>query len=124
MSEQRDPGGPATPHGGDRPPSTAVAVLCLALFLLSGYLLWSKATAEGGATPTGLTKPRGEAAAQGSNNTADSLGGPRLAVDRNRIDLGDVKLGSTVQAAFQLTDAGDRPLSIMEKPSVEVLEGC
>jgi hypothetical protein len=35
-----------------------------------------------------------------------------------------VKLGKTVQAEFALTNTGDRPLYVSEKPYIEVLEGC
>jgi len=51
-------------------------------------------------------------------------GAPALAVDHEMIDFGDVKLGETVEAAFVLTNVGDQPLRILEKPYIEVLEGC
>lgn len=49
---------------------------------------------------------------------------PRLQVDRESIDLGDVKLGTMVEAAFVLTNAGSQPLHLSESPYIEVVEGC
>lgn len=51
-------------------------------------------------------------------------GSPRLRVDRERVDLGVVKLGQTVQVDFKLTNVGDQPLTFTEPPYVEVVEGC
>ena len=51
-------------------------------------------------------------------------GQPRLKVDRSSIDLGDVSLGTTVEASFVLTNVGDQPLSLTQAPYIEVIEGC
>ena len=51
-------------------------------------------------------------------------GSPSLKVDKNKIDLGDVKLGQTVQVSFQLTNVGDKTLRLAGQPYVEVVEGC
>ena len=51
-------------------------------------------------------------------------GAPRLKVDREQVDLGDVRLGQPVEVAFKLTNVGDQPLRFKEAPYVEVLEGC
>lgn len=51
-------------------------------------------------------------------------GQPRLRVDQDRIDLGDVRLGQTVKASFVLANVGDQPLSLTQAPYIEVLEGC
>lgn len=51
-------------------------------------------------------------------------GAPALAVDQEQIDFGDVKLGEWVEASFLLTNVGDQPLRILEKPYIEVMEGC
>ena len=51
-------------------------------------------------------------------------GSPALKVDKDSVDLGDVKLGQTVQVSFQISNAGDQPLRFAEKPYVEVKEGC
>jgi hypothetical protein len=52
------------------------------------------------------------------------LGSPSLRADRLEIDLGDVRLGTTVEAAFQLSNVGDQPLRFAEPPYIEVREGC
>lgn len=51
-------------------------------------------------------------------------GTPRLRVDQEKIDLGNVKLGQTVQASFQITNVGDQALRFAEAPFIEVKEGC
>ncbi len=51
-------------------------------------------------------------------------GGPSLKVDREQIDLGEKKLGSTTAASFTVTNVGDQPLRFAEAPQMEVKEGC
>lgn len=51
-------------------------------------------------------------------------GGPALQVDKEKIDFGNVALGSTVEAKFEVTNVGDQPLRFTKKPYVEVIEGC
>jgi hypothetical protein len=51
-------------------------------------------------------------------------GAPRLKVDREIIDFGDVTMGEWVTAEFTLTNVGDQPLSFSETPYVELVEGC
>ncbi len=51
-------------------------------------------------------------------------GAPSLKVDREQVDLGNVKLGKTVSVAFTITNVGDQPLRFAKRPYVEVVEGC
>ena len=51
-------------------------------------------------------------------------GEPRLKVDQDELDFGDVKLGRTVTASFTLSNVGDKTLEITDKPYIQVLEGC
>lgn len=51
-------------------------------------------------------------------------GGPRLSVDKERIDLGDVRLGQTVRVTFEVANTGDQTLNFQEAPYIEVIEGC
>jgi hypothetical protein len=51
-------------------------------------------------------------------------GSPSLKVDQEKIDLGDVKLGKTVEVTFMLTNVGDQPLRFSKAPYIEVAEGC
>jgi hypothetical protein len=65
-----------------------------------------------------------------SNNTAnvkpapEVSGAPALKVDKEKVDLGNVKLGQTVSVSFDVTNVGDQPLRFKERPYVEVVEGC
>ena len=86
----------------------AGGVIALALV---GFLVWSLSTSS--VDSPGSVKV-----------TPEVTGAPRLKADSERIELGNVRLGQTVQAAFTLSNAGDRPLQITEKPYIEVLEGC
>jgi cell division septal protein FtsQ len=56
--------------------------------------------------------------------TIEVTGQPRLKVDQESVDLGDISLGTTVQTAFILTNVGDQPLRVTPPPYIEVLEGC
>ena len=78
---------------------------------LASFLVWSLSTGGGDAGGAARITP-------------EVTGAPKLKADRDVIDLGDIKLGNTVEAAFTLSNAGDRPLLIAEKPTIEVLEGC
>lgn len=51
-------------------------------------------------------------------------GAPSLKVDREKVDLGDVKLNQPVQVSFQLTNVGDQALRFSQDPYIEVVEGC
>ncbi len=43
-------------------------------------------------------------------------GGPALQVDKEKTDFGNVVLGSTVDAKFEVTNVGDQPLRFTQKP--------
>ncbi len=61
-----------------------------------------------------------------SNNGSSSGAktGPRLTVDRERIDFGRVPLDKPVRAEFNVTNTGDRPLTLDTSAPVQVLQGC
>lgn len=56
--------------------------------------------------------------------TPETTGGPSLQTDQQTVDLGDQKLGSTVQVSFTLKNVGDQPLVFTQAPYIEVVEGC
>ena len=60
----------------------------------------------------------------GNPAAVEVSGAPRLRVDRELVDLGDIPLGRTVQVDFRLTNVGDQPLRFTETPYIEVVEGC
>jgi hypothetical protein len=51
-------------------------------------------------------------------------GAPALKVDKEKVDVGDVRLGESVTVNFELANAGDQPLRFTEQPYVTVVEGC
>lgn len=59
-----------------------------------------------------------------SGSLVEVTGAPALKVDQQVIDFGDVPIGQTVSAEFELTNVGDKPLRFEEKPYIEVKEGC
>ena len=60
----------------------------------------------------------------GPASTPEVTGAPRLKADKEKVDLGDVKLGQTVQVSFEIANVGDQPLRFTQEPFVEVVEGC
>ncbi len=55
---------------------------------------------------------------------AQYAGGPRLAVDNDVIDFGNVRFEKFVTARFRLRNVGDQPLRLVVDPRVEAIEGC
>lgn len=51
-------------------------------------------------------------------------GAPKLVVDPAAFDFGDVPVGRWVRAAFEVQNVGSEPLRFMERPWVELVEGC
>ncbi len=62
--------------------------------------------------------------AKPSSAKPEVTGATALKPDKEKIDLGDVRLGNTVSASFQLTNVGDKPLHFTKKPYIQVVEGC
>jgi multidrug efflux pump subunit AcrA (membrane-fusion protein) len=56
--------------------------------------------------------------------TVEVVGAPKLKVDQEMVNLGNVTLGKTVEVTFQLTNVGDEPLRFSEAPYIEIIEGC
>ena len=54
----------------------------------------------------------------------DNGGTPSIAVDRQKIDYGDVKFGVNKTFDIKVTNTGDSTLRFKEEPYIEVLEGC
>lgn len=51
-------------------------------------------------------------------------GSPALKVDKQKVDLGNIKLGNTVDVSFELMNVGDQPLRFSKTPYIEVAQGC
>ncbi len=52
-------------------------------------------------------------------------GAPKLKVEQEVYDYGDVKLGGVpIRTVVKVTNVGDQPLRFKEAPYIEVLEGC
>lgn len=60
----------------------------------------------------------------GPGATIEVSGAPSLRADPPNMDFGEVKLGRTVTAVFELSNVGDQPLELTQAPYVEVVEGC
>lgn len=60
----------------------------------------------------------------GSKAAIEVKGAPSIKVDKEQVDLGEVKLGQTVQVSFNVTNVGDQTLRFNEQPYIEVVEGC
>lgn len=51
-------------------------------------------------------------------------GAPKLVVDKEKMDLGTFALGRTIEVKFNVTNAGDQPLTFTGSPYIEVVKGC
>ncbi len=51
-------------------------------------------------------------------------GAPRVAVDQELVDYGDVKVDTPIETVFRVRNIGDQPLKILGEPQVELVEGC
>jgi hypothetical protein len=58
------------------------------------------------------------------NTPIEVIGQPRLMVDQELVDFGEVSYGQTISVTFTLTNTGDQTLQFSEQPYIEVLEGC
>ena len=81
-----------------------LSLIGVALILFAGWAIWSS-NAQ-------------------SKATVEVKGAPRLKVDKEKIDHGDLKLGTPVKDDVRVTNVGDQPLRFAEAPYVEVKEGC
>ena len=89
-----------------------------------GARFWPVAAIVGGLLLVGLAAFaiwRGQAAPK---LTPEVTGTPRLKADREQVDLGDVRLGQSVEVNFKLSNVGDQALEFTAPPYVEVVEGC
>jgi hypothetical protein len=51
-------------------------------------------------------------------------GAPRLKVEKDVIDHGDIKLGNPIKDDIRVTNVGDQSLRFSAAPYIEVKEGC
>lgn len=56
--------------------------------------------------------------------TPQVSGAPRAQIDQTQIDHGTVAFEQQVESVFRLKNVGDRPLTILGEPRVELLQGC
>ena len=59
-----------------------------------------------------------------ANQGGGGGGTPSIAVDRQKIDYGDVKFNVEKTFAIKITNTGDGTLHFKEEPYIEILEGC
>jgi hypothetical protein len=52
------------------------------------------------------------------------VGAPALKVDKEKVDLGTIALGTTIEVKFEVTNVGDQPLVFTKAPYLEVVKGC
>ena len=89
--------------------------------------LWPLALIAGGLLMVGLIAFAVWQAAGGNSLpkvAVEVAGAPSLKADKEKVDLGTIKLGQTVKVSFQIANVGDEQLRFTEAPYVEVAEGC
>ena len=82
--------------------------------ILGGFLIIAAGSALGFSVWKNRTNP----------DLVSVIGQPSLRVDQDLIDYGDVKFDTPKTFAINLTNVGDEPLVLSEKPYIEVKEGC
>jgi hypothetical protein len=66
----------------------------------------------------------GGAALLMTRGSAANGGTPKLVVEQDAFDYGDVPLNTTITTTFVVRNEGSGPLKILGVPQVEVREGC
>jgi hypothetical protein len=94
----------------------AAAVLTLAGVALVSMLVW---LVQRNAAETAQTTP-----AQVAPSDSTALSGPRISVDQDRFDYGNVKLNTTIETAVRVRNIGNQVLALEQNPVVELIEGC
>lgn len=94
-----------------RPKKTSPSFLLMAAIVGGGLLLFLAALSVLGGSG-------------GRKAAIEVTGQPRLKVDQEVVDLGEIQLGQTVEVAFVLTNVGDQPLRVTDPPYAEVVDGC
>lgn len=93
---------------------TAGRLKFLALFAVGGLLLVGAIALAASFSGAGK-KP---------SFVAEIKGAPSLKVDKEKVDLGDVKLDTQERVTFQITNVGDQPLKFVGAPYTELKAGC
>lgn len=62
--------------------------------------------------------------AMGTSTRATVKVGPRLSVDKERIDFGRMPFEKQVRAEFKITNVGDNTLTLDASAPIQALEGC
>ncbi len=86
--------------------------------------LWPLVLALGGIALVTLAVFTFQSGKPTPTTTIQIIGSPSLKVDKEKVDLGDVKLGNAAQVSFELTNVGDQTLRFSEAPYIEIKEGC
>ncbi len=106
------------------PPTSRFPWWAVAMFAVGAILivLVALSNAPRASAPAPASVPTLHSGSGPSSPAANS--GPKLAADKEKIDLGNVPLGQTVSVSFEITNVGDQLLQFSEAPYIEVKEGC
>lgn len=66
----------------------------------------------------------GNSGSQGTKVPVNVKGQPSLKVDKEKVDLGDMKFNTLANVSFTLVNEGDETLRFEKEPYIEVREGC
>lgn len=92
-----------------------LALIAVAAVAAIGVGIWLVQRSQPASLTTGAA-PGGAA--------SSPVDGPRLALDQDLFDYGDVKLNTTIETEINVTNIGDEVLALAENPRVELVEGC
>lgn len=71
-----------------------------------------------------LTRSSEPATASNPGSNGPTAEGPRLALNEDYFDFGNMKLEQWARREFRLRNVGNQPLMLQGIPTVEVVEGC
>lgn len=84
----------------------ALMIAGVAVLAVSALVYWRGASSSRATVPLEVT------------------GRPALKADREKVDLGNIRLGKTVSVSFAIANVGDQTLRFTESPYIEVAQGC
>lgn len=97
-----------------RPAWLAPALLVLASIAIVSSLFWMAQRSQ--PAPAQTLAPQ--------NDSAQRATGPRISVDQELFDYGDVKFNTPIETVVRVTNVGDQRLALERTPAVELVEGC
>ena len=113
-SKERAAAEDVKPRSANRPVWLAPMLLVLASIAIVSSMVWL--AQRNPPAPTQTLSPQNDAAPRAT--------GPRISVDQELFDYGDVTFNTPIETVVRVTNVGDQVLALERTPAVELVEGC